>query len=127
MSIVELFVLGLPVACLCWTVTHEEIFRELRDYCIARTQRCSRVYQRKLFFLFTCEFCLSYYISAAIVVFMRFTLFLSDWRGYVISVLSMVWIANTYMSLYARLRVEIKRDRVEISEKEGTRERARAA
>ena len=25
------FTLGIPVACLAWTVTHEELFRELRS------------------------------------------------------------------------------------------------
>jgi len=28
-----LFILAIPVACIAWTVTHEEIFSELRNYC----------------------------------------------------------------------------------------------
>lgn len=126
-NLIELFVLALPVACICWTVTHEEVFREVRDYCFSRSQSCTRLYQRKFFFLFTCEFCVSYYVSAVSVAITRFRLCFLDWRGYVLAGLSLVWVANTYMSLYGRLRIEIKRDRVEISAKEATRERSRAA
>jgi len=28
-----LFALAIPIACVAWTVTHEEIFREPREYC----------------------------------------------------------------------------------------------
>jgi hypothetical protein len=37
------------------------------------------------------------------------------WRGYLISGFALVWIANIYMSIFARLRLDIKRERVEIS------------
>jgi len=30
-QIVWLFVLAIPVACVAWTVTHEDVFREPRD------------------------------------------------------------------------------------------------
>ena len=33
-QVVWLFVLALPVASIAWTVTHEEIFREPREYCV---------------------------------------------------------------------------------------------
>jgi hypothetical protein len=41
-----------------------------------------------------------------------------DWRGYLIAVLSLVWVANLYMSVYARLRLDIKKERIELSERE---------
>jgi hypothetical protein len=37
------------------------------------------------------------------------------WRGYLISGFALVWVANLYMSIFARLRLDIKRERVEIS------------
>jgi len=46
----------------------------------------------------------------------RYKLLLEDWRGYLIAGFSPVWIANQYMSLYGRLRLDIKRERVEIEE-----------
>ena len=32
LQIIWLFVLALPIATISWTVTHEEIFREAREY-----------------------------------------------------------------------------------------------
>ena len=33
-----LLILPIPIASISWTVTHEEILRELRDYCTGRSQ-----------------------------------------------------------------------------------------
>ena len=109
-----LFVLALPVACIAWTVTHEEVFREPRDYCVRMSRESSNVFVRKFFYLFTCEYCFSHYVAMGMLVLTRFTLVYTDWRGYLISVFSLVWVANLYMSLYARLRVDIKEERLEI-------------
>ena len=38
----------------------------------------------------------------------------NDWRGYLIALFALVWIANQYMSIYAHLRLDIRKDRVEI-------------
>ena len=35
-----LFILALPVACVAWTITHEEVFREPRDWCKDQSQNC---------------------------------------------------------------------------------------
>ncbi len=37
-GLLVLLVLAMPVAAIAWTVTHEEIFREPRDYCVHRSQ-----------------------------------------------------------------------------------------
>jgi hypothetical protein len=42
----------------------------------------------------------------------KYTLLFTDWRGYLISGFALVWIANIYMSLYAFLRVDIKKERI---------------
>jgi hypothetical protein len=110
-----LFVLAVPVACLAWTVTHEEILRELREWCAGKSETCRRVYQRKFFYVFTCEYCFSHYVGAAFVALTGYTLLLDDWRGYVIAWLAVVWVANVYMSLFGRLRLDIKRERIEIA------------
>ena len=31
-----------PIASLAWTVTHEEVFREPREWCAARSKSCKR-------------------------------------------------------------------------------------
>lgn len=123
-DLLQLLVLALPIAAVSWTVTHEELFREFQDVCADRTQNASRFAVRKFFFLFTCEYCFSHYVSAAALFFTRFTLLFDDWRGYVISWLALVWVANHLMSIYGRLRLGIRSERLEIGLKEAVSERA---
>jgi hypothetical protein len=48
----------------------------------------------------------------------RFRLLYSDWRGYLIALFALVWVANKYMSIYNHLRLDIKHEQVEIRTKE---------
>jgi hypothetical protein len=117
-----LFILALPISSVAWTITHEEVVREFRDYCVAESKTCRRIYERKFFYLFTCEYCFSHYVTAAFLLITRFKLVFPDWRGYLIALFALVWIANVYMALFGRIRLEIKKERVEISEKEAVLE-----
>lgn len=112
-QLIYLFVLAVPVACIAWTVTHEEVFREPREFCVKQSRTCRRWYQRKFFYLFTCEYCFSHYVVAFLLVITKFRLLYPDWRGYLIGFFALVWIANQYMSLYNRLRLDIKTERLE--------------
>ena len=113
-QIIQLLLIAIPIACIAWTVTHEEVFHEPREFC----QRCSReapgVIQRKFFYVFTCEFCLSHWVALFFLLITRFKLVYADWRGYLIAWFALVWVANQYMSIFGRLRLDIKRERVEI-------------
>ena len=113
-----LFILALPIASIAWTVTHEEVFREPRDYCKDRSEKCDKLLQRKFFYLFTCEYCFSHYVAAFFLLVTRFKLLFPDWRGYLISGFALVWVANLYMSIFARVRLDVKRERVEIAAQE---------
>ena len=124
-QIIELFLLAIPVACVAWTVTHEEVFREPREYCKRRSQDCRRWYERKFFYLFTCEYCFSHYIAAVFLIITRFKLLFADWRGYLVALFALVWIANQYMSIYDRLRLDIKTERIEGEIKEEVAESAK--
>ena len=124
-QIIELFLLAIPVACVAWTFTHEEVFREPREYCKRRSQDCRRWYERKFFYLFTCEYCFSHYVAAALLVITRFKLLFADWRGYLVALFALVWIANQYMSIYDRLRLDIKTERIEGEIKEEVAESAK--
>ena len=53
-----------------------------------------------------------------------FTLLFDDWRGYFISWLALVWVANHFISIYGRLRLGIRSERLEIGLKEAVSERA---
>ena len=43
----------------------------------------------------------------------KYHLLYDDWRGYIIAGFSIVWVANIYMSIYARIRVNLKKERIE--------------
>lgn len=114
LQIIWLFVLPLPIACVAWTVTHEEVFREPRDFCVSRSREGTTILTRKFFYLFTCEYCFSHYVTIFFLVITQYKLLLADWRGYLIAFFALVWMANVYMSLFGRVRLEIKKDRTEI-------------
>jgi hypothetical protein len=117
-QVLSLFLLALPIASIAWTITHEEMVREFRDVCLGKSTTCRRIYERKFFYLFTCEYCFSHYVTAVFLVITRFKLLYPDWRGYLIAGFSLVWVANVYMSLFARIRLEVKRERVQIKKEE---------
>ena len=114
LQLLELVILAIPVACVVWTVTHEAVFRELRDFCKVQSETHRTALKRKFFYLFTCEYCFSHYVSALLLVITRFKLVFPDWRGYLISLFSLVWIANQYISIYDRLRLDIKHEHISI-------------
>jgi hypothetical protein len=118
-QLIWLFVLPIPIACIAWTVTHEEVFREPREYCIKRSQQNKTLAGRKFFYLFTCEYCFSHYVTIFMLIITRYTLLFSGWRGYLLAGFALVWIANIYMSIYAFIRIDIKKERIiaEVTEK----------
>jgi hypothetical protein len=123
-DVLTLLILALPVAAIAWTVTHEDLFGEFHDYCVARMKSAASLPVRKFFYLFTCEYCFSHYVAAAVLFATRFTLLFDDWRGYVVAWFALVWIANHLISIYGRLRLGIKSERLEIGLKEAVSERA---
>jgi hypothetical protein len=113
-QLVLLFVLPIPIACITWTVTHEDMFREPRDWCVTKGKSSRRLYSRKFFYVFTCEYCFSHYVTAFFLFITRYTLVFDDWRGYLIAGFSLVWLANIYMSFFGRMRLEIREDRLAV-------------
>lgn len=111
-QIIWLFILAIPTACIAWTVTHEEVFREPREYCTRKSQDAASLPVRKFFYLFTCEYCFSHYVTILMLAITEYKLLFDDWRGYFIGGFALVWIANVYMSLYAFLRIDIKKERI---------------
>jgi hypothetical protein len=117
-QVLSLFLLALPIASIAWTITHEEVVREFRNVCLGKSTTCRRIYERKFFYLFTCEYCFSHYVTAVFLIITRFKLLYPDWRGYLVAGFALVWVANVYMSLFARIRLEVKRERVQIKKEE---------
>lgn len=117
-QLVWLFTLAIPIACIAWTVTHEEVFREPREYCIRCSKERSSILARKFFYLFTCEYCFSHYVTIVMLLLTDYKLLKDNWMGYVIAGFALVWIANVYMSLFALIKVDIKKERLDINIKE---------
>jgi len=73
-----LFILAIPVACIAWTVTHEDVLREPREFCKAKSDSAPDLWQRKIFYLFACEYCFSHYVTIFFLVITRFKLLYPD-------------------------------------------------
>lgn len=113
MQVLWLFILAIPISSIAWTVTKEEVFREPREFCVRCSKSAPSVLARKFFYLFTCEYCFSHWVTAFFLVLTRYKLLMDDWRGYLFSLFAVVWVANAYMSLYSRLRVDIHSEKAE--------------
>ena len=107
-QIYSLIVLSFAVASISWTVTQEELFSEFRGFCTKRINKGSSTIVRKFFYVFTCEYCFSHWVALLVVAVTQFQTLLADWRGYIISVFVLSWLANQWMSLYRHIRVAIK-------------------
>lgn len=114
LQVAWLFILSIPIACIAWTVTQEEVFREPREFCGKRSKEGKSLWERKFFYLFTCEYCFSHYVTILFLFLTKYKLLLDDWRGYVIAGFSLVWIANIYISLFGFIRQGIKKEKTEI-------------
>lgn len=112
--------MAIPIACIAWTVTQENILYEPRKYCYKRSKTANSILERKFFYLFTCEYCFSHYVTLFFVFITGFQLLYEDWRGFLIGFFALVWIANLYMTIYAWLRQELKSEKMtaEILEEE---------
>ena len=105
-----LVTLAIVVASIAWTVTQEEIFREWRDKFKERSETASNIIVRKFFYVWTCEYCFSHWVTILILILTGFKLLIDDWRGYVLAFFALPWVANQFMSLYRMLRVDIKHE-----------------
>lgn len=111
---VWLLLLSIPVACVAWTVTHEEVFREPRDYCKNKSESARTLPRRKFFYLFTCEYCFSHYVAALFLVITRYHLLYAGWRGYLIAWFSLVFVSNLYMGAFGIVKLGVTKERAEI-------------
>ncbi|MEO6656313.1 MAG: hypothetical protein ABIO36_09555 [Pyrinomonadaceae bacterium] len=107
-----LIILSLVVASISWTCTQEEIFREFREVLEQRYTKAKNIFTRKFFYVFTCEYCFSHWATIFILILTQFRLLFEDWRGYVLAFFVLPWLANQWMSLYRKLRVDIKHEDV---------------
>ena len=48
----------------------------------------------------------------------QYHLLFEDWRGYLIALFALVWIANIYMSIFGLVRVGLKKEKMQADIKE---------
>src|SRR5205814_690119 len=73
-----LVILAIPIACISRTVVYEEVFREPREWCEHMSKACRGALARKFFYLFTCEYCFSHWVTFFFLWLTRFKLLLPD-------------------------------------------------
>lgn len=118
-----LFLMAIPIACIAWTVTHEEVFREPREFCVNQSKTGKTIVRRKFFYLFTCEYCFSHYVTILMLIITGYKLLLDDWRGYLLAGFALVWIANLYMAIFALIKVDVNLERLHVKQEEQEQER----
>jgi hypothetical protein len=114
MQLLWLVILAIPIACISWTVTHEEVLREPREYALQRSRNARTIWERKFFYLFTCEYCFSHYVAALFLGITGYKLLYQDWRGYLVSFFALVWMANIYMGIFGQVKLGVSKGRMEI-------------
>jgi uncharacterized membrane protein len=105
-----LLILSLAVASIAWTVTQEKIFEEWRNAAKKRSEDKGNILVRKFFYVWTCEYCFSHWVTILVLLISGFRLLIDDWRGYFLAFFVLPWMANQWMSLYRMLRVDIKHE-----------------
>ncbi|MEP7074428.1 MAG: hypothetical protein ABI878_01350 [Acidobacteriota bacterium] len=105
-----LVIIAVVVASIAWTFTQEEIFKELREFCADRCEPERNILVRKFFYVWTCEYCFSHWVTILALLLTGFKLLIDDWRGYVLAFFAIPWLANQLMSIYRLIRVDIKHE-----------------
>lgn len=101
----NVLIAALPVACVAWTVTQEEVFREIREwFCSVRDNRAAAWWCRKLAYMPTCPYCFSHYVAALAVFVFDLRLISASWPGAVAAWFAVVYLANAYLTVYHILR-----------------------
>lgn len=122
----QFWFLAVPVAILVRAFTTEEIAREARDYCSRRqaayqkkqgsegvsfARRAYCFAARKLHYIPTCDYCLSFWVSLVVVLIAEYKMEFSDWRGTALAWFVVMGVANVYLALFTHLRVDARKER----------------
>lgn len=105
-----IIILSMVIGSITWTVTQEEIFAEPREWCGKMSKEADSIFVRKFFYVWTCEYCFSHWVTFAILLITGFRILIDDWRGFFLAFFLLPWISNQWMSIYRRLRVAIKHE-----------------
>ena len=104
----EIALLALTVACVSWTITKEEISREVREFFARLSKSHGNIVVRKLAYLPTCYYCTSHYVTLAVLLLHPVKLVSDGWQGYVFAGFTSVLVANVYLTLFNVLRAWLR-------------------
>ncbi len=124
-QVATLFVLAIPIACVAWTVTHEEVFREPREFCVRRSEELPALVPEKILLSLHLRILLQPLRHSLLPLHHALPVLYEDWRGYLVGGFALVWVANQYMSLYNRLRLDIKSEKIETASRRKWRRRSK--
>jgi hypothetical protein len=93
------------------------------DIVLNVARRGRTLLERKFFYLFTCEYCFSHYVTILFLFLTGFKLLMDNWTGYLIAGFALVYVANAYMSLFGLIRQGIAKEKTEIKIMEITTEK----
>jgi hypothetical protein len=116
----EAIIIGAMVAVFSWAATKEEVFSDLRkNYFQPWCKDHTLPYLvRKVCYIPTCEYCFSFWFTLLMMLVFRHQVWYDDWRGYVLAH-GVTWAsAVLYMSIYQRIRVDIRYEQVKANNEE---------
>ena len=105
----DVLLYALFVSVVSWTVTHEEVFVELRSWAEEKMDAYGEIspWLAKPFYPLMCHFCFSFWVTLATLAYFRFRPF-----GYVLTH-GVLWAtSNALMTTYETFRVKIAERRV---------------
>jgi len=115
------FVLAIPTACVAWSISETEVFRDVRQslarWAESRNAGDCHGWQKwvrcKISYLPTCYYCTAHWIGLLFFVCHPFTLLSEGIRGGIIAYFSQVALAIVYLSAFHVLRVQIRKTKAE--------------
>ena len=104
--------LAIAVACCSWTIAETEVFRSIRE-AIAQWAGWvkgtdTRGWKQKIAYLPHCYYCTSHYVATMFLALHPFQTLTPDWRGYIISLFSVVGVSAVYLTVFNQLRVLLR-------------------
>lgn len=110
----EALIIAGMVAVFSWASTKEEIFKDIREECFKKWCKNKNLpyLVRKVCYIPTCEYCFSFWFTLSMCFVFQHQLCYNDWRGHILAH-GVTWgLAVLYMSIYQRIRVDIRLDQV---------------
>ena len=126
----EPFILAACVAVAAWAIAKEKLFEEPRKWLAARHAYCHDRFGAcggptmlgwwllaKATYLFTCEFCTSFWVTLVVTAKFGHRLLYDGFDGYVVAQFFTWALAVAYMSLYQLVRVDIRNGQADADRK----------